>query len=294
MSAARRHSPRVAGRSFQDGTSSSACPAFEEVRRTNGDEGTSVTARRPSQSLSACSHVSRLPGMSALQIVAIVVCLGVTAVAVALLVKTVNHFLATFRLGQPEDRRHDKGARTRTLVREFLGHTRMSRLPVVAMAHWFTMVSFGILFFTLLNAFGQLSTGVRAAGHRPLLPLRVGHRLLRLRRLPRHPRAHRDPAEETTRARPPVRTGAAAASSARRGGRPTTSSSTILGVTICIGLLRALEWTLARKTGTGMDTALHFPLTGWSATSSPGSRLMRSRTSSSSSRRSRSSSPSRG
>ena len=36
--------------------------------------------------------------MSALQIVAVVVCLGVTAVAVALLVKTVNHFLATFRL----------------------------------------------------------------------------------------------------------------------------------------------------------------------------------------------------
>ena len=32
----------------------------------------------------------------------------------------------------------------------------MSRLPVVAVAHWFTMVSFGVLFFTLLNAFGQL------------------------------------------------------------------------------------------------------------------------------------------
>ena len=94
--------------------------------------------------------------MSALQIVAVVVCLGVTAVAVALLVKTVNHFLATFRLGQPEDRGDDKGARTRTLLREFLGHTRMSRLPVVAIAHWFTMVSFGVLFFTLLNAFGQL------------------------------------------------------------------------------------------------------------------------------------------
>ena len=100
--------------------------------------------------------------MSALQIVAVVVCLGVTAVAVALLVKTVNHFLATFRLGQPEDRGDDKGARTRTLLREFLGHTRMSRLPVVAVAHWFTMVSFGILFFTLLNAFGQLfAAGLR-------------------------------------------------------------------------------------------------------------------------------------
>ena len=46
--------------------------------------------------------------------------------------------------------------RTRTLLREFLGHTRMSRLPVVAVAHWFTMISFGVLFFTLVNAFGQL------------------------------------------------------------------------------------------------------------------------------------------
>ena len=132
--------------------------------------------------------------MSALQIVAIVVCLGVTAVAVALLVKTVNHFLATFRLGQPEHRGDDKGARTRTLLREFLGHTRMSRLPVVAVAHWFTMVSFGILFFTLLAAFGQLvEAGVRAAAHRPLPALRVGDRVLRVGGLARHPRAHRDP-----------------------------------------------------------------------------------------------------
>src|SRR3954464_6401654 len=94
--------------------------------------------------------------MSALQIVAVVVCFGVTAVAVALLVKTVNHFLATFRLGQPEDRGDDKGARTRTLLREFLGHTRMSRRPVVAGADCFTVVTFGVLVFTLLNASGQL------------------------------------------------------------------------------------------------------------------------------------------
>ncbi|MEO7448131.1 MAG: hypothetical protein ABI336_07635, partial [Humibacillus sp.] len=65
--------------------------------------------------------------MSPLLIVAVVVCLGVTLVAVALLVRTVNHFLATFRLGQPDLRTDEPGARTRTLVREFLGHTRMSR-----------------------------------------------------------------------------------------------------------------------------------------------------------------------
>src|SRR3954468_2818469 len=201
--------------------------------------------------------------MSALQIVAVVVCLGVTAVAVALLVKTVNHFLATFRLGQPEDRANDKGARTRTLLREFLGHTRMSRLPVVAVAHWITMVSFGVLFFTLLNAFGQLFSPEF------VLPV-IGHfflyewitdffafagflsilALMAIRQK-NHPRS-------------------AAGEDGRRSRffgstwwQAYYVELTILGVTLCMGLLRALEWTLARKTGTGMDNALHFPLTGW-------------------------------
>ena len=142
-----------------------ACDADAGTRRT------SVTPRRPSQSLSGCYPSVDSPACSALQIVALVVCLAVTAVAVALLVKTVNHFLATFRLGQPEDRGDDRGPARRTLLREFLGHTRMSRLPVVAVAHWFTMVCFGVLFFTLLNAFGQLvAARLRAAADRPLRP----------------------------------------------------------------------------------------------------------------------------
>ena len=50
--------------------------------------------------------------MSALQIIAIVICLATTVVAVALLTRTVNHYLATFRLGQPEYRGDNKGERT--------------------------------------------------------------------------------------------------------------------------------------------------------------------------------------
>ncbi|WP_411286010.1 heterodisulfide reductase-related iron-sulfur binding cluster [Lapillicoccus sp.] len=201
--------------------------------------------------------------MNALQIVAVVVCFAVTLTGIALLVKTVNHFLATFRLGQPEMRTDARGARAVTLVREFLGHTRMSRLPVVAVAHWFTMVSFGVLFFTLINAFGQLFQPEFA------LPL-IGHfflyewvtdvfafggfisiLVLMAIRQQNHPR-----------------------SAAGEGGRRSRfyGSSfwqayyvelTILGVTLCIGVLRGLEWTLARQLGTGQDTALHFPLTGW-------------------------------
>src|SRR4051812_9980113 len=94
--------------------------------------------------------------MSALQIVSLVVCGAVTLTAGAPFVPVLNGFVQTFRLGQPESRTDHPATRWVTLFREFLGHTRMYRLPVVAVAHWFTMVSFGVLFFTLLNAFGQL------------------------------------------------------------------------------------------------------------------------------------------
>ena len=95
--------------------------------------------------------------MSALQIVALVICLAVTVVAVALFATMVGRFIATFKVGQSDRGRNNEPAtRTVTLMREVLGHTRMSRLPIVAAAHWFVMVSFGLLFFTLITAYAQL------------------------------------------------------------------------------------------------------------------------------------------
>ena len=97
--------------------------------------------------------------------------------AVALFVQVLNGFVQTFRLGQPESRTDHPATRWVTLVREFLGHTRMSRLPVVTVAHWFVMVSFGVLFFTLVN--GVRAAGrrrIRAAADRALAAARVGDR----------------------------------------------------------------------------------------------------------------------
>lgn len=207
--------------------------------------------------------------MSALQIVAAVVCLGVTAVAVALLVKTVNHFLATFRLGQPEYRGNDKGARTRTLLREFLGHTRMSRLPVVAIAHWVTMVGFGFLFFTLLTAFGQLfkpDFALPLIGHFPpfewltevlawtgLVAILV---LIAIRQK-NHPRSA------------PGQDGRGSRFFGSTWWQAYYVEFTILGVMACILTLRGLEYALEKSggsTGTtavGDANALHYPLTGW-------------------------------
>ena len=74
--------------------------------------------------------------MPAQQIVAIVIGLSVTAVAVVLFVNALVRFVARFRLGAPEATpRTDRPAeRATTLVREIFGHTRMARKRWVAVA----------------------------------------------------------------------------------------------------------------------------------------------------------------
>src|SRR5689334_15661490 len=195
-----------------------------------------------------------------MQVAAIVLCLAATATGVALFAKTVARFTGTFRAGRPDPTRSAyPWHRTWTLAKEFLGHTRMSRLPVVAAAHWFVMVSFGLLFLTLVTAFGQLFSPAWA------LPL-IGHlflvdwaveaiawlslagilTLITIRQL-RHPRR------------------------LERRSRFFGSTFwqayyvelTILGVVLCVLTLRALEYALGRVTGEGSSTAFHYPLTAW-------------------------------
>ncbi|HEY9495467.1 MAG TPA: (Fe-S)-binding protein [Intrasporangium sp.] len=201
--------------------------------------------------------------MSALQIIAIVICLATTVVAIALLARTVNHYLATFRLGQPEFRGDNKGERTRTLLREFLGHTRMARLPVVAIAHWVTMIGFGYLFLTLVTAFGQLfepSFALPLIGHFP--PFEwvtealvwtglVAILMLIAIRQKNHPRSA--PGDGGRRSR----------FFGSTWWQAYYVELTILGVMICILLLRPLEYALEKVGGGDGATALHYPLTGW-------------------------------
>jgi Fe-S oxidoreductase len=196
--------------------------------------------------------------MPALQIVAFLLCLAVTAVAVALFAKVVGHFVSVFRLGQADPTRTGEPAtRTRTLVREFLGHTRMSRLPVVAVAHWFVMVSFGLLFLTLLTAYGQLFSPTFA------LPL-IGHFVL-----------YEWVTELISWA---SLVGILALMAIRQRQHPRTLERrsrfygstfwqayyvelTILGVVLCILTLRGVEYALGQATGEASASALHFPLT---------------------------------
>ncbi|GAB2742937.1 (Fe-S)-binding protein [Nocardioides pakistanensis] len=91
-----------------------------------------------------------------MQIFAIVVSLAITAVAVALFARTITHMLRVIRIGQPANRTDHVGQRLGVLVKESLLHTRMLQWTKVGIGHWFIFVGFGLLFFTLVNAYGQL------------------------------------------------------------------------------------------------------------------------------------------
>ncbi len=198
--------------------------------------------------------------MLALQIVAIVISLGIAGVGTAMFVKAIQQMLAVVRMGAPASRGDNKGSRAVTLLKESLGHTRMLQWGVVGAAHWFIFVGFGLLFFTLLTAFGQLFDAEFA------LPL-VGHFF---------------PYEWATEfftmamiiaivgllgyrlTRPTERV---------RGTRGRLYGSTmwqgyfveavILGVGLCIVTLRGLEYAMLAGEGSAGASALHFPFTFW-------------------------------
>ncbi len=92
-----------------------------------------------------------------MQVLAIVVSLVITLVAVALFARAVGDIVAVVRTGQPAvGRFDDKATRWATMLREALGHTRMLQWTAVGALHWFVFVGFGFLFLTLVTAFGQL------------------------------------------------------------------------------------------------------------------------------------------
>ncbi|MET9464887.1 (Fe-S)-binding protein [Streptomyces sp. NPDC006544] len=94
-----------------------------------------------------------------MQLAAIIVSLVLTVVGVALLARAVAQIYRFVKLGQPVpagSRTDDPKARTLTLVREFLGHSRMNRWGLVGFAHWFVAIGFLTLPPTLLQAYGQL------------------------------------------------------------------------------------------------------------------------------------------
>jgi len=95
--------------------------------------------------------------MGIAQIVATVLAGVVTVVAVVLAVRAVLTITAVIRQGQPDPARFTgKGTRTRTMLTETLGHTRMLKWSAIGAAHWFVMVSFMILFLLVVEAYFEV------------------------------------------------------------------------------------------------------------------------------------------
>jgi ferredoxin len=94
-----------------------------------------------------------------MQIAAIIISLGIAVVGVALFGQVLVRMYKTITMGQPAPgRTGNPWARTKNLVVEFGAHTRLARRGKrwIGTAHWFVMTSFGLLFLTLVTAFGQL------------------------------------------------------------------------------------------------------------------------------------------
>jgi len=105
--------------------------------------------------------------MGILQIVTSVLAAAVTAVAIVLAVRAVRQLTAVIRQGQPDPTRSgDKPSRTRVMLTETLGHTRMLKWSVVGAAHWFVMVAFIALSSLVLEAYFEVAS---PRGHIPWL-----------------------------------------------------------------------------------------------------------------------------
>lgn len=94
-----------------------------------------------------------------MQLAAIIVSLTLTVVGVALIARAVAQIYRFIKLGQPVpagSRTDDWKARSITLAKEFVGHTRMNRWGIVGVAHWFVAVGFLTLGLTIVTAYGQL------------------------------------------------------------------------------------------------------------------------------------------
>jgi Fe-S oxidoreductase len=92
-----------------------------------------------------------------MQVVAIVVSLVVTVVALPLITKAVRDMLKVIRTGRPLVGRRDQPARrTTNMLVETFGHTRMYQKKAVAVAHWFVYAAFLFLSTAVLQGYFQL------------------------------------------------------------------------------------------------------------------------------------------
>ncbi|MGW6917558.1 (Fe-S)-binding protein [Kitasatospora sp. NPDC054939] len=92
-----------------------------------------------------------------MQLAAIVISLVTLVIGTALAARAALYIYKVVLTGQPDGTRFGSPARRlKTLGVEFFGHTRMNQWGIVGIAHWFVAVGFFSLVLTIVNAIGQL------------------------------------------------------------------------------------------------------------------------------------------
>ena len=92
-----------------------------------------------------------------MQVVAIVVSLAITAVAVALAARAVASMVRVVRMGQQTHNRTDNpGTRWKNMLVETLGHTRMLQWHWIGIMHWFVFAGFILLSTMVAAAYFQI------------------------------------------------------------------------------------------------------------------------------------------
>ncbi len=218
--------------------------------------------------------------MSAVQIVCVVIVVIATTIGIAVFARacfTIGARMAVGRATAPE-RLRPVGKRLALTLGALVGHTAFKGRPFIKAAHWLVMVSFPLLFLTLVAGYGQVLGGPDFA-----LPL-IGHAawwawvveligwlsafgivgLTILRwRLTRAGRAAPPYAPDSDGGKRPRTSRFAGSSSAQA----KFVEATIIGVVACVLALRMLEHAHLAASPDPAQRALaswtHFPLTAW-------------------------------
>ena len=218
--------------------------------------------------------------MRPLQTVALVVALAATVLGVGLFTLGVRAIVRTLRVGAPAtDRRTHPARRTWNAFWEIVHHRRFRDRPAVLVAHWFVMISFPLLFLTLVTGYGQL---VEPRFALPLIgtwpPFEwlieifawatlVGIGLLVLVRQVEHPRRGRRAARSLAASGAGSTSGAPGPRASRffgsNAGQAYFVEATVGGVVLAVLILRGLEYALAAQDGAALASTAHFPLTAW-------------------------------
>ena len=207
---------------------------------------------------------------------AVVVALA-TVAGVAVFVRACCTIINRMRVGRPvdRDRLRPVGRRLLRMLAEVVGHTAFRGRPWVRAAHWLVMVSFPLLFLTLITGYGQVLAG--PAWELPWLGRQawwswvvesiawlstagIVHLIVVRRRLTRRGAAA-PPFDGDSAGATRTRTSRFAGSSA---GQAHFVEAVVAGVVVCVLVLRMLEHArLAVCADPAPSGWTHYPLTAW-------------------------------